>query len=173
MVRFVCLKMHSGYIMRRDLKGKMLEAGRLVPFRAPPLWGMQRERTLHGDCSPVCILQKKSWKRRDSVSMLLRGCCPVQRWCGCFQDTEPQRASWVHKGHLGSRCASIPQISWRVSAEAAQKAASASCTLVWSSESLSGLALLPRPFVPALQTFNFRDRPLPGEQWGLRLSCSC
>lgn len=71
MVRFVRLEMHSGYIMRRDLKGKMLEAGRLVPFRAPPLGGRQRERTLHRDCSSVCILQKRSWKHRDSVSMLL------------------------------------------------------------------------------------------------------
>lgn len=90
MVRFVCLKMHSGYIMRRDLKGKMLEAGRLVPVWASPIGGRQRERTLHRDCSPVCILQKKSWKHRDPVSMLLWGCCPVQGWCGCFQDTEPQ-----------------------------------------------------------------------------------
>lgn len=169
MVRFACLKMHSGYSMGKDLAGWMLDVGRLVPVWVPP----SQEKTEREDPASTPLLHSP----KEKLGFHFHASCeaaPCRAQAAASKAQNPREPLEFTQPTWGASAHRSPRISCSISAEAAEK--SCPClvhSLAWPSEGLSCLALLLRSFISALQPFNFRDWLFLGDmQWGLHLSCS-
>lgn len=125
----------------------MLEAGRPVPAWVPPLW--RRERSLHWDSLPSLRLPG------GKLGFHFLSSCEAAVWrllhlCRAYRYSFPRRRT--PESLLSSTKptwgAIAPNLLKDLSRGCAGEAASASCTVAWSSAGLSCSVLLPTSFIP-------------------------
>lgn len=128
MVRFVCLKMHSGRSVGKGLEAEKLAAGRLAPQGSTHVQKKERENAVLG--FPVFFLS--SWRKAGlSVFISLRGYCLVAASEQGFSLLLPRRRTLepleFHRARLVSKSTRVTQTSWSICSESVPEKSPLSC----------------------------------------------
>lgn len=173
MVRFVCLKMHSGRSVGKGFEAEKLAAGRLAP---QVLHACAEEREGERCAGIPCLLSvllKESWafSFHLPVRLLFGGRLRAGLFAAASKTQNP-RASRIPQSPPGEQeHVGHPDLLKHLLRGCAREVISVLCMVAWPSAGLSCSVLLPNPFVPPLQTFNFGDQLFLGARpWGLRFS---